>query len=226
MTSWHPITLTPTTTVTQKMRQTGRHARTQINASQCLQVQVRTGRVGRVSESSPRPRGARLSPLGNNHDAITQCRKLSYKRRPYREDSYVLLEVEDLIIIHFNSYAGLPQCPPKGKKQQQQQTRPFHQITDTERLDDHWVPLHSRPFYSFPKGKSLLAQLLGPLARCPQRAPRPWTYYIQVRDRDAVMIMSWCLMSSDVSWHIMNKWWPMPKHGSINLYVHGNQKAR
>ena len=38
-----------------------------------------------------------------------------------------------------------------------------------------------------------------------------------------VMMMSWCLMSSDVSWHIRDKLWPMPKHGSINLYVHGNQ---
>ena len=41
-----------------------------------------------------------------------------------------------------------------------------------------------------------------------------------------VMMMSWCLVSSDVSWHIRDKLWPMPKHGSINLYVHGNQKAR
>ena len=38
----------------------------------------------------------------------------------------------------------------------------------------------------------------------------------------SVMMMSWCLMSSDVSWHIRDKLWPMPKHGSINLYVHGN----
>ena len=30
-------------------------------------------------------------------------------------------------------------------------------------------------------------------------------------------------MSSDVTWHIRDKLWPMPKHGSINLYVHGNQ---
>ena len=38
----------------------------------------------------------------------------------------------------------------------------------------------------------------------------------------------WCVavMSSDVNWHIRDKLWPMPKHGSINLYVHGNQKAR
>ena len=41
-----------------------------------------------------------------------------------------------------------------------------------------------------------------------------------------MMMMKWCLMSSDVSWHIRDKLWPMPKHGSINLYVHGNQKAR
>ena len=40
------------------------------------------------------------------------------------------------------------------------------------------------------------------------------------------MMMSWCLMSSDVIWHIRDKLWPMPKHGSIILYVHGNQKSR
>ena len=40
------------------------------------------------------------------------------------------------------------------------------------------------------------------------------------------MMMSWCLMSSDVIWHIRDKLWPMPKHGSVILYVHGNQKAR
>ena len=42
----------------------------------------------------------------------------------------------------------------------------------------------------------------------------------------ALLMMSWCLMSSDVSWHIRDKLWPMPKHGSIIFYVHGNQKAR
>ena len=41
-----------------------------------------------------------------------------------------------------------------------------------------------------------------------------------------VLMMKWCLMSSDVIWHIRDKLWPMPKHGSIILYVHGNQKAR
>ena len=41
-----------------------------------------------------------------------------------------------------------------------------------------------------------------------------------------MMMMNWCLMSSDVMRHIRDKLWPMPKHGAINLYVHGNQKAR
>ena len=40
------------------------------------------------------------------------------------------------------------------------------------------------------------------------------------------LMMNWCLMSSDVMRHIRDKLWPMPKHGAINLYVHGNQKAR
>ena len=29
------------------------------------------------------------------------------------------------------------------------------------------------------------------------------------------MLLSWCLMTSDVIWHIRDKLWPMPKHGSI-----------
>ena len=34
------------------------------------------------------------------------------------------------------------------------------------------------------------------------------------------MMMSWCLMSSDVIWHIRDKLWPMLKHGSIkSTYV-------
>ena len=41
-----------------------------------------------------------------------------------------------------------------------------------------------------------------------------------------LMMMNWCLMSSDVMRHIRDKLWPMPKRGAINLYVHGNQKAR
>ena len=46
------------------------------------------------------------------------------------------------------------------------------------------------------------------------------------RKDDGLMMMKWCLMSSDVRWHIRDKLCPMPKHGSVNLYVHGNQKAR
>ena len=35
-----------------------------------------------------------------------------------------------------------------------------------------------------------------------------------------LLVMSWCLMSSDVIWHIRDKLWPMPKHGSIkSTYV-------
>ena len=44
--------------------------------------------------------------------------------------------------------------------------------------------------------------------------------------RAVVMMVKSCLMSSDASWLIRDKLWPMPKHGSIILYVHGNQKAR
>ena len=37
---------------------------------------------------------------------------------------------------------------------------------------------------------------------------------------EVMMMMSWCLMSSDVIWHIRDKLWPMPKHGSIkSTYV-------
>ena len=43
-------------------------------------------------------------------------------------------------------------------------------------------------------------------------------------DEADVRVM-WCLMSSDVSWHIRDKLWPMLKHGSVILYVHGNQKV-
>ena len=35
-----------------------------------------------------------------------------------------------------------------------------------------------------------------------------------------LVMMSWCLMSSDVIWHIRDKLWPMPKHGSVkSTYV-------
>ena len=39
----------------------------------------------------------------------------------------------------------------------------------------------------------------------------------QTGSQPQMMMMSWCLMSSDVSWHIRDKLWPMPKHGSVIL---------
>ena len=35
-----------------------------------------------------------------------------------------------------------------------------------------------------------------------------------------LVVVMCCLMSSDVSWHVRDKLWPMPKHGSIILYIH------
>ena len=56
--------------------------------------------------------------------------------------------------------------------------------------------------------------------------PYWYKYFCLLHDPTVMLMMKWCLMSSDVSWHIRDKLWPMPKHGSIILYVHGNQKAR
>ena len=45
----------------------------------------------------------------------------------------------------------------------------------------------------------------------------PWW---KIEISQLMMMMSWCLMSSDVIWHIRDKLWPMPKHGSIkSTYV-------
>ena len=51
------------------------------------------------------------------------------------------------------------------------------------------------------------------------------TKSISISQDFAWLMMKWCLMSSYVSWHIRDKLWPMPKHGSIILYVHGNQNS-
>ena len=41
-----------------------------------------------------------------------------------------------------------------------------------------------------------------------------------IQNQGLLGMMSWCLMSSDVIWHIRDKLWPMPKHGSIkSTYV-------
>ena len=41
------------------------------------------------------------------------------------------------------------------------------------------------------------------------------THFQKKSDSLSQPLMSWCLMSSDVIWHIRDKLWPMPKHGSI-----------
>ena len=46
-----------------------------------------------------------------------------------------------------------------------------------------------------------------------QKGPERKGY--RVMARNMYMLLSWCLMSSDVIWHIRDKLWPMPKHGSI-----------
>ena len=39
-----------------------------------------------------------------------------------------------------------------------------------------------------------------------------------------ILMMKWCWLSSDVGWHIRDKLRPMPKHSSVNLYVHGSRQ--
>ena len=58
----------------------------------------------------------------------------------------------------------------------------------------------------------------------PPANPRPQRWPLPSEGHS--VMMKWCLVSSDVRWHIRDKLRPMPKHGSINLYVHGSQKAR
>ena len=53
-----------------------------------------------------------------------------------------------------------------------------------------------------------------------------WLVHYKVWLGMVMMMMKWCLMSSDVSWHIRDKLRPVPKHGLLILYIHGNQKAR
>ena len=53
-----------------------------------------------------------------------------------------------------------------------------------------------------------------------------YIYKLQALVYDILPSFRWCLMSSDVGWHIRDKLRPVRDHGSILLYVHGNQKAR
>ena len=97
--------------------------------------------------------------------------------------------------------------------------------TNTKRLDHYFIRL----VYFNRSRISLLIEstrICSPTMRVSDASL--WNkYYCAVRlFREPMMMMSWCLMSSDVSWHIRDKLWPMPKHGSVILYVHGNQKAR
>ena len=41
------------------------------------------------------------------------------------------------------------------------------------------------------------------------------TVHISLTFFKLLLLLSWCLMSSDVIWHIRDKLWPMLKHGSI-----------
>ena len=47
------------------------------------------------------------------------------------------------------------------------------------------------------------------------REPRTSTSTLTQLLSSELLLLSWCLMSSDVIWHIRDKLWPMPKHGSI-----------
>ena len=44
--------------------------------------------------------------------------------------------------------------------------------------------------------------------------------------RPMLLLLLCCLLSSDVGCHIRDKLRPVPKHGSVLLYVPGNHKAR
>ena len=43
----------------------------------------------------------------------------------------------------------------------------------------------------------------------------PGSFTCYCGNTGVLLLLSWCLMSSDVIWHIRDKLWPMPKHGSI-----------
>ena len=83
-------------------------------------------------------------------------------------------------------------------------------------------------FRHLPLRKECRKPVLGVLDRTvtPRLSHSYWALLQTVQVQCCLMMMNWCLMSSDVMRHIRDKLWPMPKHGAINLYVHGNQKAR
>ena len=108
-----------------------------------------------------------------------------------------------------------------------------HWNNSDTRLQTSWISGRSGSYYRwFSHNSGTRPQTPAEL----QHTFRPFTQLMDLvtmtdwsRGRDAAareMMMNWCLMSSDVMRHIRDKLWPMPKHGAINLYVHGNQKAR
>ena len=107
--------------------------------------------------------------------------------------------------------------------------RGVHRVTDLDKIpvriskDEALTPLPVvGPLFISPLSFQFSRALLGA-----RRFGLFCCVYSSFHERlELMMMMSWCLMSSDVIWHIRDKLWPMPKHGSINLYVHGNQKAR
>ena len=65
-----------------------------------------------------------------------------------------------------------------------------------------------------PYSWSLLVKSEGPAP--PPSSKISWSFDLAWNPAETMMMMmSWCLMSSDVIWHIRDKLWPMPKHGSI-----------
>ena len=67
------------------------------------------------------------------------------------------------------------------------------------------------------KQHSQVTQLISISKLCSQTTAKLLTNlsFIIIMCGGEMMMMSWCLMSSDVIWHIRDKLWPMPKHGSI-----------
>ena len=59
-----------------------------------------------------------------------------------------------------------------------------------------------------------------------QQGFEPATFQSRVRCSNHWAIPPALNVSSGVGWHIRDKLWPMPKHGSVLLYVHRGRKAR
>ena len=56
--------------------------------------------------------------------------------------------------------------------------------------------------------------------RCRKPTFGVWVHLVAAwSEYEGMMMMKWCLMSSDVSWHIRDKLWPMPKHGSVYIFT-------